>query len=281
MMDYLLRSQAPLNAQEWAALDSTAVQVARRNLIARRFLSVYGPVGAAVQGYAADRFPGDDMGLISLLAAEEKDIVAPQSRRFVPLPILYRDFRLNWRDLEAARRLGLPLDTTGAAIAASAVAAMEDRLIFNGYSELEQEGFLNSAGRQQLPLGDWDTTGGAFASVVNAVRTLAQANFRAPYTVIVPPQLFVMLNRVYDNTAVLEIDQVRQLVGGGVYMTPALPERTALVVAAGRENMDLLIAQDLVVAFLETASMEHHFRVLEVLSLRTKRPGAICTLGQV
>ena len=281
MLDYLLRSQAPLTDPEWQALDRTVVEVARRNLVARRFLAITGPVGAGVQSYAADRFMGAETAEISLFGAEEKGAIQVQSRHFVPLPILYHDFIINWRDLETSRRLGTALETTGAAIAASNVSAMEDRLIFNGYSEFQQEGFLNAEGRQMLPLGDWSVEGGAFEAVANAVQSLVQANFRGPYTVAASPQLYVQLNRIFDNTGVLEIDQIRRLVRGEVYTTPVLPENIAVVVAAGPENMDVLIAQDLMTAFLETTSMQHHFRVLEVLSLRVKRPGAIATLGQI
>ncbi|MDI7277806.1 MAG: family 1 encapsulin nanocompartment shell protein [Anaerolineae bacterium] len=281
MPDFLLRDQAPLTGQEWEALDGAVVQVARRNLVARRFLSIFGPVGAGVQSYASDRFGDATVAQISLFAAEEESRVHVQRRAFVPLPILYQDFTINWRDLEAARRLGVPLDTTGAAIAAAAVAAREDQLILGGYGELQQYGLLNAEGRQQLPLGDWSKPGGGFAAVVSATQALNEANFRQPFTVIVPPTLHAHLNRVFDNTAVLEIDQVRRLVRGGVYVTPALPADVAVVVSPGSENMDLLIAQDLTVAFLETTSMEHHFRVLEVVSPRVKRPGAVVTLGQV
>ena len=281
MADFLQRSQSPLTNQEWQALDRVVVKVARHNLIARRFLTLFGPVGAGLQSFAIDRFSGGQVGQISLLGAEERDVIAVRSRRFAPLPVLYCDFRLEWRDLETSRRLGTPLETTGPAIAASTVATMEDRLIFNGYDELQQEGFLNVEGRQRVPLGDWGTMGGGFAAVVNAVQALIERRFQPPFTLVVPPPLFVHLNRVYNNTGVLEIEQVRRLIGGDIYVTPALPSNVAVVVAPGPENMDLLIAQDLVTAYLETTAMEHHFRVLEILSLRVKRPEAVCTLGQV
>lgn len=280
-MDFLLRDQAPLTAEEWQTLDQTVVQVARRNLVARRFLTIFGPVGTAVQTLTADRFQEGEMAHVSLFGAEEQGMVTVQSRHYVPLPLLYRDFRLEWRDLETSRRLGVPLDTTGAAIAASAVAEMEDRLIFNGYDELQQAGFLNAEGRQRLPLGDWSQGGGAFAAVVRGIQTLTSNHFQGPFTLIVPPQLFVQLNRVYENTAVLEIDQIRRAIGGGVYLTPTLPPNVAVLIAAGQENMDIEIAQDMTVAFLETQAMDHNFRVLETLALRIKRPGAICTFGQV
>lgn len=282
MSDYLLRSQAPLSAQEWRAFDETVLRVAQRTLVARRFLALFGPLGPGVQSFAADRYLGTHAAQATLFGSgEEGNVVFPERRRLAPLPVLYRDFRLDWRDLEAARRCGMPLDTTPAAIAAADVATLEDRTIFNGNDERQQVGFLNHADRLRVPLGNWDQPGGAFAAVLNAVTELVGHDMPLPYTVVVPPQLYVRLNRVFDNTAVLEIDQVRRLVHGEVYMTPTLPPNVALVVASGQENMDLVVAQDMVTAFLETTGMQHNLRVLESLALRIKRPGAVCTLGQV
>jgi uncharacterized linocin/CFP29 family protein len=281
MNGYLLRSQAPLSAEEWQALDQAVVQVARRTLVARRFLTLFGPLGAGIQHVVVDRFVATEAARIALVGSEEENVLAPESRRILPLPLLYRDFRLGWRDLESSRRLGIPLDTSAAAIAAADVAALEDRTILNGNDERQQVGFLNYADRLRVPLGNWDQPGGGFAAVLSAVNELVNHNVREPYTVVVPPQLFVRLNRVFDNTGVLEIDQVRRLVGGEVYMSPTLPPNMAVVVAPGPENMDLVVAQDMVTAFLETTGMEHHFRVLESVALRIKRPGAVCTLGQV
>lgn len=281
MNGYLLRAQAPLTAQEWQAVDEVVVRVARRTLVARRFLTLFGPLGAGIQHVASDRFVGTQAARITLMGTEEENVLLPESRRLLPLPVLYRDFRIGWRDLETSRRLGIPLDTSAAAVAAADVATLEDRTILNGNDERQQVGFLNYVDRLRVPLGNWEQPGGGFAAVLSAVNELVGHNMREPFTVVVPPQLFVRLNRVFDNTGVLEIDQVRRLVGGEVYMTPVLPPNVAVVVSPGPENMDLVVAQDMRVAFLETTGMEHNFRVLESVALRIKRPGAVCTLGQV
>ncbi len=281
MNGYLLRAQAPLTAEEWQAVDEVVVRVARRALVARRFLTLFGPLGAGIQHVASDRYVGTQAARITRMGTEEENVLLPESRRLLPLPVLYRDFRIGWRDLETSRRLGIPLDTSAAAVAAADVATLEDRTVLNGNDELQQVGFLNYVDRLRVPLGNWEQPGGGFAAVLNAVNELVGHGLREPFTVVVPPQLFVRLNRVFDNTGVLEIDQVRRLVGGEVYMTPVLLHNVAVVVAPGPENMDLVVAQDMTVAFLETTGMEHNFRVLESVTLRIKRPGAVCTLGQV
>jgi len=48
-MDLRMRDDAPLSTQEWHAIDDVAVQVARGSLIGRRFVRLYGPLGAGVQ----------------------------------------------------------------------------------------------------------------------------------------------------------------------------------------------------------------------------------------
>ncbi len=279
MQDFLMRDQAPLTDEEWHRIDDAVISVARRNLVGRRFLTLTGPVGAGVQSIPAGTFGDHEEAQISLFGAEEKSPISVQKRRYVPLPLLYRDFAVNWRDLESYRRDRQPEIATSASIAASLVAAMEDRVILNGYDEYGQQGFLNAEGRQQLALGDWNAPGGAFNAIVGAVQALVAAGFQGPYTVVVPPQLLAALTRVFSNTGVLEIDQVRNLVGGGVYMTQNLPAHTAVVVAAGVENMELIIGQDMTVAFLETTSMEHRFRVLETLHLHIKRPRSVVVLS--
>jgi uncharacterized linocin/CFP29 family protein len=90
--------------------------------------------------------------------------------------------------------------------------------------------------------------------------------------------MYAKMQRVYDNTGVLEINQVREIVEAGVFRTPVLPNNKAIVVSTGAENFDIAVAQDLVTAYLGPQDMSHPFRVLEALVLRIKRPQAICTL---
>jgi uncharacterized linocin/CFP29 family protein len=56
-----------------------------------------------------------------------------------------------------------------------------------------------------------------------------------------------------------------------------LPEPTALLVDSGGQNLDLAVGLDLSTAYVESSNLNHHFRVLESLVLRVRRPGAICT----
>ncbi len=274
-MDYLMRGSAPLTPEQWAVLDTTVVNTARSQLAGRRFLSLVGPFGAGLQALPDDRLAGGGGGHIDLLGQGE-DAVHIERRRYIPLPLIYKDFWLFWRDIEAAEQFHLPLDTSKAAVAASACANAEDSLIFNGDPEFDTPGLLSVDGRLHAPLRNWDTAGEAFLAVVEGIRVLTDADFYGPYALVTGPRLYARLNRIFDNSGVLELEQIEKLVRAGVYQTAVIPD-TAVLVATGAQNLDLAIGFDLTTGFVESTNLNYHFRVLESVVLRIKRPAAILT----
>jgi len=277
MTESLLREAAPLSSDEWAALDRAVVEAARRVLVGRRILPLYGPLGAAVQTVAVDRLSGPPRAALTL-TGEEATASLAAVRRFLPLTLIHADLVVHWRDLEATRRFGLPLETTAAAAAAVRCAHTEDDLIFNGRPDLGLEGLRTVEGRVVEVLSDWALMGNAFRDIVTATQRLAAGGFPGPYAVVTSPALYATLHRVYENTGVLEIEQIRRLAAAGVFVTPALPEPSALVLNVGPEVADLAVGQDLVAAFLESRHLNLVFRVVESVAVRIKQPGAIVSL---
>lgn len=277
-MDFLLRDQAPLSAQQWQALDSTVFETARRELVGRRFIPVYGPLGAGVQAVPDDRFAGADQGTVDLLGDSANASVRLSVRRYLPIPIIYKDFVIPWRDLEQAQQSGTPLDTASAAAAASGLARAEDNLIVNGSEALGLPGLRTVDGNQHLELGDWSVAGEAFNAAVRSMEALVAAGYYTSYTLLTGPVLYSYLNRMFDNSGVLIIEQVEKLLRGGVYQSPVVPDGVALVIADGAENVDLAIALDVHVAYLTADNLNHLLRVLETAVLRIKRPASIVLL---
>lgn len=276
MADYLQRDQSPLSADQWRMLDQLVVQTAQAILVGRRILTLAGPFGLGVAALPADTLTGTTTAQIDLLGDVEGEAVSVERRRFLPLPLIYKDFWILGRDLEANRQFGLPLDASKAAAAAAACAQVEDKLIFDGNPALDLAGLRNAEGRQTSPLGDWDQVGQGFADVVEGTRLLTESGFPGPYALIISPRLYAQLNRIFGNTGVLEIEQVQKLARRGVYPTSALSEPSALLIDSGPQNMDLAISLDLSTAFVESTNLNYHFRVLESIVLRIQRPRAIC-----
>ncbi len=282
MSDYLSRDEAPLSAEEWSKLDEAVVNAARKLLVGRRFIPLTGPLGVGVQ-----TVPVPTIGSAEACLHDEEgcacetgqcEVIQVTGHRFLSLPLIHQDFRLSWRDIEASRRMGWPLELGPAVAASAACARAEDKLIFHGHPEHGYEGLLNATGRHTVPLGNWDEPGQAFANIVAATEALVADGFYGPFAVVLSPALYAKTQRVAKGIGRLESKLLKDVAEGGLFRSPVLAENQGLVVAQGAHNFDLVVAQDLVTAYLGPENMDHTFRVLEILALRIKRPGAICTL---
>ena len=282
MSDYLMRDDAPFSDEEWEKLDELVVDVARKLLVGRRFIQLTGPLGAGVQSVpvpavgSAEACLHDEEGCAC--EAGECEVIQVTGHKFLSLPLIHQDFRLAWRDIEASRRMGWPLELGPAAAASAACARAEDELIFHGHPEHGYEGLLNATGRHTVSLGDWDESGQAFADIVAATEALVADGFYEPFAVVLSPALYAKTQRIAKGTGRLEGKLIKDVAEGGLFRSPVLAEDQGLVIAQGAHNFDLVVAQDLITAYLGPENMDHTFRVMEILSLRIKRPGAICTL---
>jgi len=51
-MDYLGRNDAPISAELWQQIDETVINNAKQHMVCRRFLNIYGPLGAGTSTFA-------------------------------------------------------------------------------------------------------------------------------------------------------------------------------------------------------------------------------------
>ncbi len=277
-MEFLHREEAPLTEDQWSQIDEIVVKTARRTLVGRKFIEITAVSDPSIQFSPYDTIDAGNSGACGLFGEKDCGIVKVKDRKYLPLPIIYQDFKIHWRDIESSKKLGIPLDLSIPATAAAKVSTAEDNLIFNGDSSLGYPGLLNVEGRNTVKLRDWNNNGEAFRNVVEAVEKLAEKGFYQDYALIMHPKDYAKLHRVLHNTGVLEINQIKELFSIGVFTTPAVPQNKAVAVATGIENMDIFIAQDMITAYVNYENMDHYFRILEILALRIKRPESICTI---
>lgn len=277
-MDFLDRKAAPLTDGEWSRLDEAVIGTARSMLVGRRVIEVLGPLGSGVYSIPYSVFSGKAAAGIDMVGENDSFVVEASRRATINLPILYKDFKIMWRDVEADRHLGLPLDVSTAAVAANFVAVAEDSLIFNGNPELGHEGLLAAKGRLKVKVGNWDEPSAALADVVKATGALSEAGHYGPYAMVVSPAMFGRMVRVLPNTGMLELDQVKAIISGGVFYSNVISGNKAVVLATGAQNLSLAVGQDMVTAYMGPANMNHLFRVLETVALLIRRPDAICTV---
>jgi uncharacterized linocin/CFP29 family protein len=272
-----LYPDSPLSNQEFTQLDQTVIDAARRQLVGRRFIELYGPLGRGVQSIFNDIFAENLEAKMDFQGSFDTDIEASKRVNYT-IPLLYKDFVLYWRDLDQAKVLDIPIDFSAAANAARDVAILEDQMIFHGTREFDIPGLMNVPGRLTQLIGEWFESGNAFQDIVDARNKLLEMNHNGPFALVLSPQLYSLIHRVHRDTNVLEIEHIRELVTDGVFQSPVLKGKSGVLVNTGKNNLDLAISEDFDTAYLGVEGMNHPFRVYETIVLRIKRPSAICTL---
>lgn len=273
-----MASPNPMSDAQWSQLEEAIVREARRTLVGRRFLGLYGPLGAGIETVRLEEYGPDHDGEIDLVGRQDPEPIVAVRETHLRVPIIYKDFVCHWRDVELARKLGAPLDASRAIRAAHFVADREDQLLFNGEPRFGLEGLLNAKGRSSVKRGDWSKFGQAYQDVVSATETLLERNHHRPFALAVSARDYARLIRLREGQFAPEMDAILRLCDDGVYTSPVIPDGKAVLLSTGDQNFDIAVAEDLSLAFLGERDQDFPFRVYECLVLRIKRPTAICTI---
>ena len=81
MLDFLSHNEAPISDKQWDEIDRTIVEIASRQLVGRRFINIYGPLGAGAQYVTLDRFDGDAVSSLDVLGEDENNEPVTSSHR--------------------------------------------------------------------------------------------------------------------------------------------------------------------------------------------------------
>jgi uncharacterized linocin/CFP29 family protein len=116
-------------------------------------------------------------------------------------------------------------------------------------------------------------------SISAAIGTLEANGHYGPFALVLGQKLFKALQTPDENSLVLPQDRVIPFLGSGgtLLRSTTLPSDHGVLVALGGEPIDLVIAKDISVDFLQvTPDPAYVFRLHEKLVLRIMSPGAIC-----
>ncbi|NLG50457.1 MAG: bacteriocin family protein [Chloroflexi bacterium] len=255
MTDYLMRESAPLASETWAKIDDMVVTVARKTLIARRFIDLVGPLGWGVE--ISPRFGFD----------YEQPYVAQQPE-YVPLIELSQTFKLRGKHLAVADQTPFALDLGAAAIAAMELAKDENELVL---------GSLLKNPQCTSDIGDWTTPGGPFGAISTAIGKLRANHFDGPFALVMSPARYAQLAALMQQGQ-REIVMVESIADGGIFQWPDMADDKVLLIANAAWNLDIVVGQDIVTAYEGNDGLDHLFRVFETIALRVKRPGTVCVL---
>lgn len=274
-MEFLLRDDAPFSEEQWNRIDEIVVKTARQILTARKFINIYGPLGVGVQSINVDDFGEGGQGETDFFGDNDCTPLKARGRRFSEIPLVYKDFILPCRDVETSKQIGLPLDLSSVAGAAAACAKREDELIFFGNDVSGCEGLLNASDLHKIEMSNWREGENSFSDVAKGLEVLITKGFAGRFALAVSPDLYMQMQRIQPNTGMLEIDRVKKLVDGNLYQTPVLGNNKAVLVCSEAQNVDLVVGQDFITAYLGPEKLNHALRVMETILLRIKRKDSI------
>lgn len=271
-MRYLMRDGAPLTGGQWESIDAAVVAEASKILIGRRFLDVK-LVGAQVQNVHIDTMENAKKAGTDFWARGDVEAVDVANRRFVELATIYADFMISWRDVENERGAGVQAAREAAVLAAR----REDEIVFHGDAKMGIEGIFTAKGANVLPIGDWNTGEAPVMDIAKAIEVLVDKGFSGERVLVVSTDLYAKLHRIQPGTGVMEVERVRSLVGK-LFHSSRLEKNTACLLYCEPQNMDLVIGQDMITAYMGNEKLDHLFRVMETVVPRIKRPESIAIL---
>ncbi len=258
MSELWMRDATPFGDEVWHEIDERVVEVMTKILVGRKILPMVGPLGWGVEQAPVFGFETDGPAVAT-------------SRKYVELKELEQEFKLRAKHLAMAQQTPFKLDLGAAAIAATKLAYAEDEYLLSD--------MMNQA-KAKAALGDWAQPNGPFTAIANAIAAFQNHGVAGPFAMIVGPMMYARLASLMLGYGVgRELDMVTSLLGEGIYTTTRMPDNKALLVSPQKWNMDLVVGQDAVTAYVGNEGLDHCFRVFETLVLRVKRPEAICVLG--
>jgi uncharacterized linocin/CFP29 family protein len=290
-------SPIPWTEEQWARIEQTIHQEANAARVAAKFLPLYGPLPRDTDFVRAEKLREPDPTDPSAPATiDDKKTVELAT---LQVKVSLRGAQIADPELTSALQLFRR--------AANVLARLEDAVVFHGLvapaalpdGPLEPRGGTGSLpavweiqGGQEsyglwsmtLPKPPWPktvtktNTGRSLVDKVSAsILELETSGHFGPFAVVLGHALFNAAETPDPDSLVLPQDRIIPFLGGGSFLrSSALDELTGVVVALGGAPVDLVVATDVSLGFLQvTTEPKYLFRVFEKIVLRVKQDKAI------
>jgi len=187
-----------LDSREWTLLDTQVRLMERTILIGIQHLRQYGLVRSigSIGVMQVDKRIQSERRAADVTMSSRTAINNDRVERntiSVPLPIISTQYNIDERELEASRRLMLPLDTAEATEAARAVAETLESILFNGTTAVTLngnaiKGYNNATGAlststSSLSTGVWTTDDNAYNTIKALLAQMELRRFRGPFMI--------------------------------------------------------------------------------------------------
>jgi uncharacterized linocin/CFP29 family protein len=275
--------QVPWTDEQWARVNQVIQEEASRARVAATFLPLFGPLPPDT-----DFVRDQTIGYGQAAAPAHVEIDDTTTIRLATLQV-----RVFLRGAQVADpSMASALQTFRRA--ANILARLEDAVVFRGQAGENRGPAAGGPPNAGEVLGGRASRGlfseldrlvvtdgrSLVARVSESIGNLEGQGHFSPFAVVLGPQMFLVAQTPDPNSLVLPQDRITPFLGGGsLYRSSTLPEDSGVVVGLGGAPVELVIATDVSVNFLQvTTDPIFVFRVFEKLVLRIKEATAIAQL---
>lgn len=283
-----IHHNALLRKDEWLELDSIVLETAKvelngiQDLMSRGLTKKLGGLGSKISAY-------EQIGEMTAATVSMSVDVPGEKDRLeytmvnVPVPVLYKEFSFDLRDLESARQSGDPLETDHIAAATRVVTESMETMLFSGHTKqlagYTIQGYTTATNRIQttaaaLGSGDFGTAGNFYKAVTGALTALRAIGFKGPFMIyLASTQYGETLNLIDPTAHMSELAVVKQNIPEVIDVKPSF-ELTAghmVMVQMSSNVVDLAVGMSMApIQWTEMGGMITDFRVMTALVPRIK-----------
>lgn len=286
----------PWTDEQWGEANKVVQDAARRARVASSFLPLVGPLPDGQAAVPACRMGEQDLALPD--GGEAARRLAVDDGEYLRLTTIACHVYLTTQqasdpELNSAKQM--------LARAADIVGRLEDTIIFRGQNDAglpagvppglpqiyevgggkENAGLLDANCVCTVDRSDTERFGeNLLSAAVAAVQSLERRGHYGPFACILGHDLYRAANRPNRESLVLPSDRIVPFLDGGpLRRSSVIPADQGVVVALAGSPIDLVVAKDIHVRFLQVTLEPHYvLRVSERMVLRVKQRGAACRL---
>ena len=257
-MDFLKRELAPITANGWKEIEERATAVLSKELSARKFIRVTGPLGRDITSVTTGR-----------MDVKTKDDIKYGVYKIQPLTESRICFPLSRWELDNIERGAKDVDYSSLDEGVKKAAKFEEDAIFKGLEDGQIDGIYKSSSYETLDFGK--TTDETLKAIFDGVLKLDAAFAKKPYVLVVSNEKWYYLNTVVKEYSLPE--KLEKILGHKIIVSKSIDG--AILLPFDDENIELIIGEDYALGYQNHNETAVELFITESFTFRVLDPALI------
>lgn len=257
-MDFLKRELAPITANGWKEIEERATAVLSKELSARKFVRVTGPLGRDVTSVTTGR-----------MDVKTKDDIKYGVYKIQPLTESRICFPLSRWELDNIERGAKDVDYSSLDDGVRKAAKFEEEAIFKGLEDGQIDGIYKSSSYETLDFGK--TADETLKAIFDGILKLDAAFAKKPYVLVVSNEKWYYLNTVVKEYSLPE--KLEKILGQKIVVSKSIDG--AILLPFDDENIELVIGEDYAIGYQNHNESIVELFITESFTFRVLDPALI------